>query len=97
MSPRIVEPEQRVEDFANAGADIISVHCEALRASGLGVFFCAFRADGLDTGVWSRYLKYMALGVMFGDCWGPDLGDFWSTYLLHIIVVCGMAPTLWFR
>jgi len=25
----IVEPEQRVEDFANAGADIISVHCEA--------------------------------------------------------------------
>lgn len=25
----IVEPEQRVEDFAKAGADIISVHCEA--------------------------------------------------------------------
>jgi len=25
----IVEPEQRVEDFANAGADIISVHAEA--------------------------------------------------------------------
>jgi len=25
----IVEPENRVEDFANAGADIISVHCEA--------------------------------------------------------------------
>jgi len=25
----IVEPEQRIEDFANAGADIISVHCEA--------------------------------------------------------------------
>jgi len=24
----IVEPEQRVEDFAKAGADIISVHCE---------------------------------------------------------------------
>jgi len=24
----IVEPERRVEDFANAGADIISVHCE---------------------------------------------------------------------
>lgn len=25
----IVEPEQRVEDFVRAGADIISVHCEA--------------------------------------------------------------------
>jgi ribulose-phosphate 3-epimerase len=25
----IVEPEQRVEDFAKAGADIISVHCES--------------------------------------------------------------------
>jgi ribulose-phosphate 3-epimerase len=25
----IVEPEQRVEDFAKAGADIISIHCEA--------------------------------------------------------------------
>lgn len=24
----IVEPEQRVADFAKAGADIISVHCE---------------------------------------------------------------------
>lgn len=24
----IVEPEQRIEDFAKAGADIISVHCE---------------------------------------------------------------------
>mmetsp|Transcript_63790 Transcript_63790/g.197979 ORF Transcript_63790/g.197979 Transcript_63790/m.197979 type:complete len:155 (+) Transcript_63790:1-465(+) len=25
----IVEPEQRIEDFAKAGADIISVHCES--------------------------------------------------------------------
>jgi pentose-5-phosphate-3-epimerase len=24
----IVEPEQRVEDFIKAGADIVSVHCE---------------------------------------------------------------------
>ena len=24
----IVEPEQRVADFAKAGSDIISVHCE---------------------------------------------------------------------
>ena len=25
----IVEPEQRIADFAKAGADIISIHCES--------------------------------------------------------------------
>ena len=36
----IVEPEQRVEDFAKAGADIISVHCEAeTKGNGMERFF----------------------------------------------------------
>ena len=38
----IVEPEQRVEDFAKAGADIISVHCEAeTKGNGMERFFGA--------------------------------------------------------
>lgn len=31
----IVEPERRIEDFAKAGADIISVHCEAAASTHL--------------------------------------------------------------
>jgi len=47
----IVEPEQRVEDFANAGADIISVHCEAASTIHLHRTVGQIKAMGCMAGV----------------------------------------------
>lgn len=47
----IVEPEQRVEDFAKAGADIISVHCESASTIHLHRTLNQIKAMGCMAGV----------------------------------------------
>lgn len=47
----IVEPEQRVADFAKAGADIISVHAEASSTIHLHRTLCQIRDLGCKAGV----------------------------------------------
>ncbi|KAA8490989.1 Ribulose-phosphate 3-epimerase, chloroplastic [Porphyridium purpureum] len=47
----IVEPEQRVADFAKAGADIISVHCEGASTIHLHRTLCQIKDLGCKAGV----------------------------------------------
>jgi ribulose-phosphate 3-epimerase len=47
----IVEPEQRVEDFAKAGADIISVHVEAASTIHLHRTVCQIKQLGCMAGI----------------------------------------------
>jgi ribulose-phosphate 3-epimerase len=47
----IVEPERYVEDFAKAGADIISVHCEHNASPHLHRTLCQIRELGKQAGV----------------------------------------------
>jgi len=47
----IVEPEQRIEDFAKAGADIISVHCEQQATTHLHRVVGQIKACGCMAGV----------------------------------------------
>mmetsp|Transcript_36042 Transcript_36042/g.76844 ORF Transcript_36042/g.76844 Transcript_36042/m.76844 type:complete len:303 (+) Transcript_36042:286-1194(+) len=47
----ITEPEQRIEDFVKAGADIISVHCEAASTTHLHRTVCQIKEAGCLAGV----------------------------------------------
>jgi len=47
----IVEPEQRIEDFAKAGADIISVHCESASTTHLHRTISQIKSFGCLAGV----------------------------------------------
>lgn len=47
----IVEPEQRIEDFVKAGADVISVHCEAASTIHLHRTICQIKQLGCMAGV----------------------------------------------
>ncbi len=51
IGPLIVEPEKYVEDFAKAGADIISVHCEHNASPHLHRTLCQIRELGKQAGV----------------------------------------------
>eukprot|EP00444_Apocalathium_aciculiferum_P027658 CAMPEP_0183428662 /NCGR_PEP_ID=MMETSP0370-20130417/45344_1 /TAXON_ID=268820 /ORGANISM="Peridinium aciculiferum, Strain PAER-2" /LENGTH=52 /DNA_ID=CAMNT_0025613501 /DNA_START=36 /DNA_END=190 /DNA_ORIENTATION=- len=47
----ITEPENRVADFAKAGADIIAVHCEAASTIHLHRTICLIKQLGCAAGV----------------------------------------------